>query len=100
MKLNKFASVTKLVVEVSSSAGVGFIIGNAVAATTPPATKALAKICINIGAASLSAMLATRVAAFTDVAIDAIFTPPAEEESADTIVVQETKGETTEKDSE
>lgn len=99
MNKQKIASFVKTVTGVASSTGVGFIVANAVAATTPPGTKALAKLCINVASAGIAGVVATKVTLFTDVAIDAAFsvTDPSK---TDTIVVNETKGEDTAKDSE
>ena len=99
MNKQKIATFVKTVTGVTSSAGVGFIVANVVAATTPPGTKALAKLCINVGSAGIAGVVATKVALFTDATIDAVFsaTDPVK---PDTIVVEETKGDDTAKDSE
>lgn len=99
MNKQKIATFVKTVTNVASSAGAGFIVGNIVAATTPPGTKILAKLCINVASAGIAGVVATKVALFNDATIDAVFSS-TDLNNADTIVVPETKDDTTEKDSE
>ena len=94
MNKQKIGSVVKTVVGTGTSVGIGMIVANVIEVTTPPGTKLIAKLCINMGGAGISGYVASRVALLTDATIDAVFNPPVDE--AETIVVQEN----TEKDSE
>lgn len=99
MNKQKVSSVVKAVVGTTSGIGIGMIVANVIAATTPPGTRTLAKLCINMGGAGISGYVAAKVGSFTDATIDAIINPSADSES-DTIVVSETKPEDPAKDSE
>lgn len=99
MNKQKIGSVVKAVVGTTSSIGIGMIVANVIEVTTPPGTKLLSKLCINMGGAGISGYVAAKVAAFTDVTIDAVFNPSTEEDP-ETIVVTETVPEANEKDSE
>lgn len=102
MNKQKIASITKGFVGITSSIGTGFIVGNIVMMTTPPATRAIAKFCINMAAAGISGMVANRVVATTDETIDQLF-------NTNVVVLHETvvvtaeetpKADSNEKDSE
>lgn len=102
MNKQKIASITKGILGLSGSAGTGFIIGNIVAATTPPGSKVLARLCINIASAGISGMVATQLNAFTDAVVDQAFNVAVVVDENSVVVVKENPGDadTTEKDSE
>ena len=104
MNKQKIASITKGILGLSGSAGTGFIIGNIVAATTPPGSKVLARLCINIASAGISGMVATQLNAFTDAVVDQAFNVAVVVDENSVVVVKENAGDadadTTEKDSE
>lgn len=66
----EFLKLVKQVGGVLITVGIFSIVGNVVKATTPEATKGLAKICISVGGFALSTMLAANVVGHSVIEVD------------------------------